>query len=62
MNNIKRITALVMAMLMSILMLFGLTNVKAAQTAHVSISSASANVGDEVTITITASSDVKIEL
>ena len=62
MNNIKRITTLVMAMLMSILMLFGLTNVKAAQTAHVSISSASANVGDEVTITITASSDVKIEL
>lgn len=62
MNNIKRITALVMAMLMSILMFSGLTNVKAAQTAHVSISSASANVGDEVTITITASSDVKIEL
>ncbi len=62
MNNIKRITALVMAMLMSILMLSGLTNVKAAQTAHVSISSASASVGDEVTITITASSDVKIEL
>ena len=51
-----------MAMLMSILMFSGLTNVKAAQTAHVSISSASANVGDEVTITITASSDVKIEL
>ena len=62
MNNIKRITALVMAMLMSILMFSSLTNVKAAQTAHVSISSASANVGDEVTITITASSDVKIEL
>lgn len=62
MNNLKRITALVMAMLMSILMFSGLTNVKAAQTAHVSISSASANVGDEVTITITASSDVKIEL
>lgn len=62
MNNIKRITALVMAMLMGILMFSGLTNVKAAQTAHVSISSASANVGDEVTITITASSDVKIEL
>lgn len=62
MNNIKRITALVMAMLMGILMFSGLTNVKAAQTAHVSISSVSANVGDEVTITITASSDVKIEL
>ena len=62
MNNIKRITALVMAMLMSILMLSGLTNVKAAQTAHVSISSASANVGETITITITASSDVKIEL
>ena len=31
MNNIKRITALVMAMLMSILMFSGLTNVKAAQ-------------------------------
>lgn len=61
MNNIKRITALVMAMLMSIIMFSGLTNVKAAQTAHVSISSASANVGGEVTITVTASSDVKIE-
>ena len=62
MNNIKRITALVVAMLMSMLVFSNLTNVKAAQTAHVSISSASANVGDEVTITITASSDVKIEL
>ena len=61
MNNIKRITALVMVMLMSIIMFSGLTNVKAAQTAHVSISSASANVGGEVTITVTASSDVKIE-
>ena len=61
MNNIKRITALVVAMLMSILVFSNLTNVKAAQTAHVSISSASANVGGEVTITVTASSDVKIE-
>ncbi len=31
MNNIKRITALVMAMLMGILMFSGLTNVKAAR-------------------------------
>ncbi len=62
MNNIKRITALVVAMLMSILMFSNLTNVKAAQTAHVSISSASASVGETITITITASSDVKIEM